>query len=226
MGQCTYTFCRHTSLITYREWQDDSTNFSIYTLWVQTSITPQLYLWLLNKYIYSNNLFVNKKLFKLFISLGCKYKLQFGPRNSSIEVSEQKLGITTLLYVYNKCTAKKSIQERLFSKERRHSERIQVSISVCATFLQRRSSRNIQGQEWQRLFMMAVTIVSHLFILVTCPLKQEVKFYDPFYINWGKCGKISRFNAKIHFQYIYFLWMMSEFVNISSYSTNNHTTSK
>ena len=46
--------------------------------------------------------FLKNKLFKLFISLECKYnKLQFGIRISSIEVSKQNLHISLALYVYN-----------------------------------------------------------------------------------------------------------------------------
>ena len=60
-----------------------------------------------NDYIYAYNFFSKKKLFKLFISLEFKYnKLQFGLGISSIEVSKQKLCISTSLYVYNQTYSK------------------------------------------------------------------------------------------------------------------------
>ena len=60
-----------------------------------------------NNYIYSCNFFPGKKLFKLFISLECKYnRLQFGIRIYSIEGSQQKLCIFTAPNVYNKSHSK------------------------------------------------------------------------------------------------------------------------
>ena len=51
--------------------------------------------------------FFNSKLLKPLISIECKYnKLQFGLRITFIEVSKQKLRITTSLYVYNKTYSK------------------------------------------------------------------------------------------------------------------------
>ena len=61
---------------------------------------------------YSSNYFV-KKLFKRFISLGCKYnKLQLGVRISSIEASRQKL-----LIIYNKICNKETKRDSFFKSK-------------------------------------------------------------------------------------------------------------
>ena len=54
---------------------------------------------------------------KMFISFECKYNmLQFGTRNSSIEVSKQKIHIAMSLYVYNKTYGKEIHSEATFSR--------------------------------------------------------------------------------------------------------------
>ena len=76
---------------------------------------------LYNVYIFSYNFFCKNKLFKLFMSLECKYnKLEFGIRISYIEVSRQKLHSFMALLSTTRLTAKKSIQEGvLFSRTNR-----------------------------------------------------------------------------------------------------------
>ena len=66
--------------------------------------------------------FFKNTLFKLFISLECKYnKLQFGVVISSTEVSTQKPHTATSCHVYNKTYKRKSIMEHLHSSKRRDS---------------------------------------------------------------------------------------------------------
>ena len=94
--------------------------------------------------------FPTNKLFKLFRSIEFKHnKLQFGIRISSIEVSKQKLRISTAHFVYNK-TYRKEIHPGAtpFSRVKHwclcslpQQKSFPVSIGVCAAFLSRRASQ-------------------------------------------------------------------------------------
>ena len=99
-----------------------------------TNYTPILIVFFYNTIPFS----FKEILLKLFISVERKYnKLQFGIRNSSIDVSKQKLCLSTSCHIYNKTCRRKSIMECLLSQERRDSECFSISIGVCAASLSR-----------------------------------------------------------------------------------------
>ena len=81
-------------------------------------------------------------MFKLFISLECKYnKMQFGLRICSTDVSKQKLHIST------------SPMSKTYSKELLFSESTPpVSIDDCAAVPSRRASRNCSRGLEETLF--------------------------------------------------------------------------
>ena len=79
--------------------------------------------------------FSKDKLFKLFISLECKYnKLQFGIRISSIDVSKQMLRISI-------STTKYAARNPSMGDSFLMSKMISDSICICPAFLSRRASR-------------------------------------------------------------------------------------
>ena len=103
-----------------------------------------------NNYIHNSSLFFNIKLFKLFISIECKYnKLQLGLRISSIGISKQKLCMTMSLYVYRKLTSKEGAP----SFSRVEGFRLIPGKHRClCSFPHRRVSRN-SSKARMRLFM-------------------------------------------------------------------------
>ena len=117
--------------------------------------------------------FFKNTLFKLFILLECKYdKLQFGVRISSIEVSKQKLHSLRHSMSTTTTTTKEipreSIQEWLFSQERRNSVCFLLSISVYAAYLNRRASRcfltELQTSTFFLSFFLSFIFSSHNFL--------------------------------------------------------------
>ena len=85
--------------------------------------TPTLCVGCYDDFICGNFFFFFKnELFKLLTSLECRSNtLLCGVEISSTEEVKQKLCIFTALYVYNKASIKKSLQERFLSNERKDS---------------------------------------------------------------------------------------------------------